>query len=836
MEISAQVKISGIVMDESQQPVPFCNIVFKGTTEGTISDENGKFYIESDLSHKVLVVSFIGFEKQEVSITSEHSQLEIVLHETRDQLEEVKIYSGKTDKRNNPAIDILKKVWAKKRRNGLQMVDRYEYDRYEKIEFDLNNIDEKLTKKKIFDGMEMVFDQIDTSKITGKVFLPIFINESVYKTYGRNIYPKKENSILIGNKNSGYSDNQALISFLKQLYVDFDIYDNYLLFFDKKFSSPLSKLGPEVYNYVLTDSSFIDNKWCYNILFYPRRKNELTFKGDFWVADTTFAIKEIQMYATKNANVNWVKEIYIEQEFEVVNDSVFLLKRDYIMSDFALNQKDQSKGVYGKRTSLYDNHVFDVKRPEEYYKEQIQDNPEIYSRSDEFWSINRQEDLSQNEKGIYQMLDTLQHVRRFQQINTVGEILASGYWNFAHGWDYGPVFSTIGYNDIEGLRLKLGGRTYFSQNDKWRVKGYGAYGFMDKKFKYGIEGKILFSGHSRWVLSLGTRKDIEQLGVSLTTANEVLERSFATTSIFTRGDNTKLSNIDLSNFKVSVEPLKNVELRFGSTYKTLESANPELFNVDYYDENGNIQSRIEQVDVSVAIQYTPMRKAYGFGVERSVSNQGRYPTFFLGYTHGLKGVFNSDFDYHKLQFFYEQPMQLGLFGRLTSTFEIGKTFNAVPLQLLNIVPGNQTFFTSKKLFDLLDYYEFITDEYASLHLEHNFNGKLFSRIPLIRDLQWREIVGIRGVIGGISQANRDINASDIIYRAPENIYWEYHFGIGNIFKLLRVDFEYRGSYRHVPGGDQFCRKSRIWLLFLEIKIPVEKTGPQSDTYPGCVVF
>ena len=811
--LSAQVRVSGIVIDEEDSPIPFANIIFKGSTKGTISNENGKFYLESENAFKELEVSFVGFETKTIGLEASNMDLKIVLTEEKNQLKEVTLYTGKVSKKNNPAIDILKKIWEKKRRNGLYMYDRFEYDKYEKIEFDLNNIDDKLMDRKVFSGLEMVFDQVDTSKITGKVFLPIFINESAYKTYGKNIYPKKETSRLLANKNSGYSDNQALIAFLKQLYVDFDIYDNYLLFFDKKFSSPLSKLGPDVYNYVLTDSSYIDGKWCYNILFYPRRKNELTFKGDFWVNDTTYAVKEIQMYATKNANVNWVKDIYIEQEFDVMNDSVFLLKRDYIMTDFAFRQKDNSKGVYGKRTTLFDNHVFDVKRPDEVYKEQVQDDSQIYSRDDEFWARSRQEELSENELGIYQMLDTLQNVKRFQQINTIGEILASGYWNFARGWDFGPVFSSIGYNDIEGLRLKAGARTYFSQNDKWRVRGFLAYGFMDERFKYGIEGKWLVKNNKRWILSLGTRKDIEQLGVSLTTTNEVLERSFATTSLFTRGDNSKLSNVDLTNFKISAEPVKNLELGLGTTYKTLASANPEVFNVDYIDENGEIQSSLDQMDVSIEARFTPNRKAYGFGVERSISNEGRYPTFYFGYTRGIKGPFNSDFDYHKIQLYYDQPIQIGLFGWLRSTFEIGKTFNTVPLQLLNIVPGNQTFFTSRRLFDLLDYYEFVSDEYVSLHLEHNFNGKIFSKIPFLRKLQWREIIGVRGVVGSISQANIDINASDITYVAPEDLYWEYHFGIGNIFKLLRVDFEYRGSYKDVPNATNFAVKVGFGFYF-----------------------
>ncbi len=346
-----------------------------------------------------------------------------------------------------------------------------------------------------------------------------------------------------------------------------------------------------------------------------------------------------------------------------------------------------------------------------------------------------------------------------------------------------------------------------------RLKGFLAYGFADQKFKYGIEGKWMVGEENRLILSLGNKRDIEQMAVSLTTANDVLDRSFATTSIFTRGDNTKLSSLNLTNVKATVEPFKNVKFRLSSTYKTIKSADPELFNIDYIDENGDIQSEIEQVDVNFAVQYTPKRKPWGFGVDQGVSNRGRYPTFFLSYTKGIKGLFNSDFDYHKLQFYYQQPIQLGIFGRLMSTFEIGKTINPVPLSLLNIVPGNQTYFTSRKLFDLLDYYEFVTDEYISLHLEHNFNGRIFSKIPLLRKLQWREIIGIRGVIGNISQENIDMNASDITYYAPEELYWEYHFGIGNIFKLFRIDFEYRGSYRDVPNATKFAVKGGLGFYF-----------------------
>ena len=361
--ISAQVKISGVVKDGNDEPVPFANILFVNSIVGTVSDENGKFYLESEKTYTQIEISFIGYEKKIIDVKPRDFDLTIVLKEEAAQLDEVVILSGRVKKKGNPAIAILRKIWEKKKQNGTLLFDQYEYQKYEKLEFDMNNIDSAFMSKKLFKGMEFIFEGVDTSRITGKSFLPIFINESVYKSYGKNKGVKKLREDLIANKNSGFNSNQNVIAFIKDLYVDYNIYDSYIKIFDKSFVSPLSRLaGISTYNYVLMDSAFVDNKWCFNILYYPRRKSELTFKGDFWVKDTTYAVKEINMKATRSANINWVKDIYIEQEFDVVNDSVFLLKRDYMLSDFSLNKKDKSKGVYGRRTTMYSNYKFDEEK------------------------------------------------------------------------------------------------------------------------------------------------------------------------------------------------------------------------------------------------------------------------------------------------------------------------------------------------------------------------------------------------------------------------------------------------------------------------------------------
>ena len=808
----AQTKVSGYVYDENSEPIAFANVLFKGSTIGTITNEDGKFYLESDENWKTLIVSFLGFEMLEIPITKRvNYDLKFILKEEASSLNEVVLVTGKQSKKasENPAIRILKKIWERKRQNGLSQFKQYEYDQYEKVEFDLNTIDSTVIKSKLFKGMEFVFEEVDTSNITGKTYLPIFLNESVKKISGDNII-NKEREDLIGNKNSGFSNNQMIIDFIDDLYSEYNIYDNYLKFFDKSFVSPLSRTGVQTYNYVLSDSAFIDNKWCYNIIYYPRRKNELTFKGDFWVNDSTYAIKDINLQASKSANINWVKEIYIEQEFEVLNDSVFLIKRDYFLSDFALNKKEKSRGVYGKRTTLYDNYRFDEVKEKDYYDKVVYSYDEdVYNREDDFWEKNRLEALNKDEKGVYKMLDTLKTVKKFKRLYNLGSILASGYVEFPSiNMDYGPIFSSFGYNQVEGLRLRAGGRTYFGPNDLWRLEGFLAYGFRDNKFKYGISGKWLLNKRSRLTVFGGQRRDIEQIGASLTSSNDVLGRSLASNAVFTAGANDKLTNINLTNLGMSIEPLRNLEFRIDGSFRTLSSASP-TFSLDYNDPESptGVSSEVDQFETRLSLAYFPQRQMTGFGVERKEKNDN-FARLFTQVSRGDRDWFSSDFDYTKVQFSYIQPWQVGGFGRVTTSIEAGKTFGEVPLALLSVVPGNQTYFSIYNTFSQLDFYEFVTDTYTSMHVEHNFNGRVFSRIPFLKKYNLRAILSLRGVWGELSDENRALsttgNPVEIPLLAPDSrVYYEYSIGVANIFKVLRLDFNFRGNYMDNPGARRF---------------------------------
>ncbi len=821
--LTAQTKVGGVVYDEDDNPVPFANVIYLGSNEGTITNENGRFYLESEETWKKIRISFIGFTDKEIVLESRvNYDMKIVLEQGAEAIDEVVVYSGKTSKKNNPAIDILRKIWARKKQNGLRQFKQYEYDKYEKIEFDLNTIDSALINSRLFRGMEFIFDQTDTSRITGKTYLPIFVNEAVSKVYGDN-ESNREKEDLLGNKNSGFNENQTIIGFVKDLYNEYDVYQNYLRFFDKTFTSPISRTGIQTYNYVLSDSAYIDNKWCYNIIYYPRRTNELTFKGDFWVNDTTWAIKEVNMQLSKSANINWVKEIYLEQEFDIVNDTTFLLKRDYFLSDFAFRKKEESRGLYGKRTTLYDNYVFNQKKDDEFYEEEVYFfDKDVYNRDDTFWEENRKEALSEDEKGVYKMLDTLKTVKKFRNLYNLGSVLASGYWEFPSlNLDYGPIFSTFGFNEVEGLRIRTGARTYFGQNDVWRAEGFLAYGFKDQKFKFGISNKWLVDKKNRIILSGGYRQDVEQIGASLTTSRDVLGRNLASSSLVNTASNDKLTTIQLANVAVEIEPVRNLQFRTDFSLRTLESAS-ETFNLEYFTDatQTTTNADITQAEAVFTTIWEPGKKTSGFGVERRVTNEW-FPTFFLSYTRGLEGVLDSDFEYDRLQFSFRKAIRIGGFGQLSVSTELGKTFGEVPLALLSPVPGNQSLFSIFNTYSQLNFYEFVTDEYASIQLEHNFGGRIFSRIPFLKKLNLREIVGVRAVIGNISQENIDLNRpafenlrfiqnnTPILSLTPEDIapsvepYYEYSFGVGNIFKVFRIDVNFRGNYNDLPDARNF---------------------------------
>jgi hypothetical protein len=292
-----------------------------------------------------------------------------------------------------------------------------------------------------------------------------------------------------------------------------------------------------------------------------------------------------------------------------------------------------------------------------------------------------------------------------------------------------------------------------------------------------------------------------------------LGRSFASSGVFNTRTNGKLTNINLTTASIEIEPIKNVTFQTGFSYRTLASASP-TFSLDYYadDTHTAVKNSVKQAEINVQIEYTPKKKTVGYGVERMIVDSP-YSRFFVNYSQGFKGLMRSDFNYSKLQLYYKQPITIGPLGRTNITMELGKINGAVPLGLMSVIPGNQSYFVIGNTFSNLNFYEFVTDRYATFQWEHNFQGRLFSRIPYFRKLNWREIIGARTVYGDFSEENKQLNASGLVYKAPTTPYLEYSVGIGNIFKFFRIDASWRGNYRDIPGTNNFTIKGEFGFYF-----------------------
>ena len=816
----AQTSVTGKITDATtNKDLSGVSIFINDKNAAVLTTTSSQFTISSDT-----VIYKIRFERKNYAsyeTTDVENNLQIKLSSEKESaIAEVVIQNTKPkykNKKENPAYAIMQEVWKRKRNNGLEKFDSYSYKEYEKIQFDANNIDSAFMNRKVFNKLDFIFDYAD-STANGTMALPVFLNESVYENYGINKPSKKTKKLLIAQKTSGFQDNQVVAITAKNLYREINIYDNTLNYFDIGFQSPVSTDGFSTYDYQLSDTISVSGNRAYRIRYEPRRKDVLAFQGYLYIDTETYAVLGATLKSTSKISVNFINSIYTELEYSNPDDETFLPKKLVTQIELTpFSKKKNSKSLLAKRSVDYSNYQFNqpladdifIRKEEEY-------NADFVEKNDEFWTNARPDSLSKQEKGVYEMLEKLQETPKFNRIVKLYETLASRYYNVTKGIDLGPITSVYGKNEVEGDRIRIGARTYFTQNDPWRIDFYNAYGFKDQQFKYGVEGRYMFNRVNRFMIGGGTKRDITQLGVQLTTEDGILSRSFASSTVFARGENASLSSVIQTSFFTSVEPWKNFQVRVDGTLQSIKSANPADFNLMYY-RNGDLRKTVNDSRVTISLIARPGAKFSQTGVDR-YEHSTLAPTIVLKYTRGIEGLFNADFNYNKLQFMFYKPMLLGSWGKTFLNFEAGKNFDTVPLALQNIIPANQSYGLVPNTFAQLNYYEFVADTYSTLHIEHHFNGKIFSFIPLIKKLKLREVAFIRGAYGTLSDASKNINVDNLKYSAPDQqIYYEYGFGIENIgfgnIRIIRVDFNWRGNYLDRPDASKFGIKAGFQFYF-----------------------
>ena len=794
-------KVRGTIIDAATlEPVPFVNVTFKNSSVGTITNTDGEYFLETRNYYDSIIVSFVGYKQQSHFVDKNHFQeINFSLKANIFELDEIIILPTE-----NPAHPILRNIIANKEKHNPEKFDSYIYKLYNKVEIDVNNVDEEFKKQRLLRDFQFIFDYVDTSAITGKSYLPIFITES-FSDYYYNKAPLTEHENITATKISGV-ENISISQFTGKMYQKINIYENFNRVFEPGFVSPIADFGLVYYKYYLIDSAFIGNKWCYQISFIPKRKQERTFRGDFWVNDTTFAIVKIQMRMAKNININYINDFLAEYEYAPVDDSLWFLKSEKLFFDFNLN--DRSTGFFGKKTTNYMDIRFNVEMPEQITKINenviVQENAII--NNEEYWDKHRPINLTPKEKDIYKMIDSIKQVPIFRTYEKLVGMFAMYYYEVGL-FELGPYYKFFSFNEIEGNRIRLGGRTSNNFSTKLMINAHAAYGEKDKRFKYGGGFIYMFDKNPRMTLEIQYSYDIQQLGKSPYALTE--DNIFS--SILRRNPNYKLTMV--KDFRTSFEKewFQGFSNKLTFNYLSIE---PTEY-IPFYKSTPTdtlFYDNVTTSEVKLNVRFAKNEK-YLRGEFERINLGTDAPVLNFHFTAGLKDVFGSDYEYYKLSLNLAHKVPINPLGYFKYIIDAGQIFGTVPYPLLKLHEGNESYAFYKYAFNMMNYYEFASDRYASLYVEHHFQGLLFNKIPLFRKLKWREVISAKGLIGDLSSKHESImDFPEGLYSLNEP-YMEASVGIENIFKIFRVDAMWRLTHLDHDNIEKFGLRVLVQFVF-----------------------
>lgn len=796
--------ISGKVFEaETKEPIPFAPILLKGTTIGATTDFDGNYSITTSVQADSIIATYVSYKKQTRAVKKGQNQIiNFPLALEGVNLLEVVVKAGE-----NPAHRIIRNVIANKEFNNKRKLDAYQYESYNKVEFDLNRIPKEMQERKVFKPIKFIFDNVDSLNSGEKPSLPIFITESLSELYYRS-NPNLKKEIIKASKVTGI-ENTSITSVMGDMYQNINIYDNNIIVFGKDFPSPISDNGFFYYKYYLEDSLFIGNTRCYHIRFKPKRSQELCFTGNMWIADSTWAVKRLEMSIPKDANINFINAANIIQEFNKV-DSTWMLSKDRLIIDFAMNKTQV--GVYGRKTTSYKNFTINQPKEVKFYEfgDKIIVEDDAMKKTSDFWDANRHDSLSAREKKIYQMIDTIKTLPVYKTWVDVFTLFVSGY-KMVNNFEIGPYFNLLSYNTIEGPRVRFGGRTSSKFSRWYELSGYVAYGFLDEKFKQSVGFKCFISKKpKRQLVGMTYKSDYEILGQSQNGFSQ--DNLFA--SLFRTNPLTNLTRVDQTYAWYERDWLDGLTSKVTLLGQTIT---PLLSNAYLYTKNDGstaIKENIKTTEIRFNLRFAYKEKFIS-GDFRRISLGTRWPIFQLSYSKSLQNAFRAEYDYQKVALNINDRIRLiSILGYTDYTLEAGKIFGAVPFPLMELHAGNETYVYDYMSYNMMRFYEFASDQYASVGIFHHFEGLFFNKVPLIKKLRWREVITCKALWGSVNEQNRKTLIFPTTLNALGNEpYIEVSAGIENIFKVFRIDALWRTTYLRERAIDNFGVKFGFQLTF-----------------------
>lgn len=787
---SQQTKVSGRVIDaQTGEGMPDVRVRFQNSKIGTLTDSLGFYTLQTYYATDSITYMMPEFNLVTKAVKKDQEQvIDVKLTEAIVDITEVTVKPPD----EFPSTTLHKKVIAHKDINNKEKLSSYDYELYNKIQIDLNNIGDKFKDRDIVKRLDVVMNYLDSID-GGKTYLPVILSENISQfSYKNN--PKKKRELVSATRISGI-ENLQLNQFLGEMYLDFNIYDNYLNIFQKAFISPVANFARNYYKFYLEDSMFIDNNWCYKLRFAPKRTGDMTFEGEMWINDTTYAVKSFKAKLSPWANINYVQDLYMEHQFDQVQPEVWMLTEEKMILDLKVTKGTKLYGFYGRKYSSRKNFVINKEHPDDYYKSdftvEFADSAKIRDR--DYWIAHRHIPLNDQENGIDNMVDSLNHDPFFKFLKNSTYMLATGYYPVGK-IEIGSIYSLVSVNPVEKFRTGLAIRTSNAFSRRIEFGGRLYYGFGDERFKYGLTTRINITPKKRGLLILYGNRDIEQIGISPTAA--AVGSTFS--SLLRTGPLDKLTFVDKAGINLEKDLGKDFIIFGGFEWK--EYTPLGLATYERRNEFGGLDTirHIQSSEVTLRFRWCKDEEFISGNFDRTTL-PSKFPILSVQGIFGIKGVFGSDYNYQKLEFAMEHNRNIGVLGRLRYGVNAGVVLGTVAYPFLKVHEGSQSYWLYTNSFNRMSYFEFISDRYVGGFIEQHWQGLLFDRIPLIKKLKWRLVTTGRITYGAISQRHNDVMIIPSFTKQFGGIpYAEASVGIENIFKLGRVDLVWRITHL-APG-------------------------------------
>ncbi|MES2389645.1 MAG: DUF5686 family protein [Bacteroidota bacterium] len=812
--IAQTTVLRGKITDsKTGEGLPFASVVCLGTGTGTNTDLDGNYILRLTGPCDKVQYSYIGYKSLQRQVKQGEEQIVNVRLESEVvELKEVVVKKSKQARyrnKNNPAVELIREVIAHKASNKPEAYDYVEYEEYEKLGFSISNTVNRFKNSKLLKRYKFLLDNQDSSKIQGVSLLPVFLQERLTSNFYRK-NPRKTKTFVKAEKKVSfeqYIDNNGLSSYLNHIYQDIDIYDNNISVVTNQFLSPISDNGPLFYQYFIVDTVTLDNIKLVHMDFVPRNTTDFLFQGQMYISlDGNFGVQRINMEVNKRINLNWVRELHVNQVFERNQDGRYRLSKSDLYADFGIFKG--RGGIFGERTVSYRDYKTGIPHPDSLYSGMgTVESPEAYTRDEAYWVAGRHDSLSKAESRVYTNIDSLQKMPSFRRTADLLTLVLAGYKSFGP-FEVGPVNTFYSWNPVEGFRLRAGGRTTPNFSKKINFETYGAYGFTDKKWKYYLGTTYSFTNRSIYEfpvrsLRLSYQNDTKIPGQEL----QFVQEDNALLS-FKRGQNNKWLYNQIFNAEYLHELRSHISFKAGFKNWTQTPAGALSF-VNHETGENLVTHEITTTELSGEIRWAPREQFYQGKLYR-MPIFNRYPIFTLRANAGVKGILNSGYNYQSLTINIFKRTYLSQLGFTDLMLEGGHTFGKVPYPLLTIHRANQTYSYQLQSYNLMNFLEFVSDNYAGVSADHNFNGFIFNKIPLLKRAKLREVASLKVLWGSLRHENASgvngnfdfptvTGGSPGTFSLEKRPYIEGSLGIANIFKLLRVDVVKRFTYLDHPN-------------------------------------